>query len=109
MRDEELWPDVITYTSIIGGIGLVGQPDKARNILKEMKEHGCYPDVAEYNAAIKNYTIAKRLGDAFSLMDEMDGKEDDVFRVPAEFTILYVSIQVVQEAWKGGNGTAVVE
>ncbi|KAJ6678076.1 hypothetical protein OIU85_008644 [Salix viminalis] len=67
-------PDVITYTSIIGGLGLVGQPDKARDMLKEMKEHGCYPDVAAYNAVIRNYCIAKRLDDAYSLMAEMASK-----------------------------------
>uniref|UniRef100_A0A2C9VSC5 Pentacotripeptide-repeat region of PRORP domain-containing protein n=1 Tax=Manihot esculenta TaxID=3983 RepID=A0A2C9VSC5_MANES len=70
MREEDISP-VITYTSIIGVLGLIGQPDKARDVLKEMKEYGCYPDVAAYNAAIRNYCIAKRLGDASSLMEEM--------------------------------------
>ena len=64
MRDQDFSPDVITYTCIIGGLGLIGQPDKARNVLKEMKEYGCYPDAAAYNAAIRNFCIAKRLGDA---------------------------------------------
>ncbi|VVA20325.1 PREDICTED: pentatricopeptide [Prunus dulcis] len=71
MRDENISPDVFTYTSIIGGLGLVGQPDKARDVLKEMNECGCYPDVAAYNAAIRNFCIAKRLGDAYGLMDAM--------------------------------------
>ncbi|CAB4267518.1 unnamed protein product [Prunus armeniaca] len=49
-------------------------PDKARDVLKEMKEFGCYPDVAAYNAAIRNFCIAKRLGDAYGLMDAMMSK-----------------------------------
>ena len=53
---------------------MVGQSDKARNVLKEMKEYGCYPDVASYNAAIRNYCIAKRLVEVYSLMDEMVNK-----------------------------------
>ncbi|KAE9618847.1 putative tetratricopeptide-like helical domain-containing protein [Lupinus albus] len=74
MRERDLSPDVITYTSIIGGLGLIGQPDKARDMLKEMKEFGCYPDVPAYNAVIRNFCIAKRLGDAYGLMDEMTSK-----------------------------------
>ncbi|XP_020588660.1 putative pentatricopeptide repeat-containing protein At1g02420 [Phalaenopsis equestris] len=76
MREKDFAPDVITYTSIIGGLGLVGQPDKAREVLKEMWEMGgqCRPDAAAYNAAIRNYCIAKRLGHAFALMEEMEGR-----------------------------------
>ncbi|XP_044492764.1 putative pentatricopeptide repeat-containing protein At1g02420 [Mangifera indica] len=73
MRDEDISPDVISYTSLIGGLGLIGQTDKTKDVLKEM-EYGCYPDTAAYNAAIRNYCIAKRLGNAFELMDEMVGK-----------------------------------
>ncbi|KAI7984241.1 putative pentatricopeptide repeat-containing protein [Camellia lanceoleosa] len=71
MREEDILPDVISYTSIIGGLGLVGQPDKARDVLKEMREYGCYPDAAAYNATIRNFCIAKRLGEAYDLVDEM--------------------------------------
>ncbi|CAB4297980.1 unnamed protein product [Prunus armeniaca] len=74
MRDENISPAVFTYTSIIGGLGLVGQPNKARDVLKEMNECGCYPDVAAYNAAIRNFCIAKRLGYAYGLMDTMMSK-----------------------------------
>jgi pentatricopeptide repeat protein len=74
MHKAEISPDVITYTSLIGGLGLIGQPDKARDLLKEMRELGCHPDVAAYNATIRNFVIAKRLGDAFELMDEMASK-----------------------------------
>ncbi|KAK7278148.1 hypothetical protein RJT34_23173 [Clitoria ternatea] len=45
--------------------------DKAKDVLKEMKEYGCYPNVAAYNAAVRNFCIAKRLRDAYGLMDEM--------------------------------------
>lgn len=69
MRDRDLSPDVITYTCIICGLGLIGQPDKARNVLKE---YGCYPDAAAYN--IRNFCIAKRLGDAPGLVEEMASK-----------------------------------
>ncbi|KAL6297288.1 hypothetical protein ACE6H2_005430 [Prunus campanulata] len=58
MRDEHISPD----------------PDKARDVLKEMNECGCYRDVAAYNAAIRNFCIAKRLGDAYGLMDAMMSK-----------------------------------
>ncbi|KAH0988976.1 hypothetical protein GBA52_000459 [Prunus armeniaca] len=71
MCDENISPAVFTYTSILGGLGLVGQPNKARDVLKEMNECGCYPDVAAYNAAIRNFCIAKRLGYAYGLMDAM--------------------------------------
>jgi pentatricopeptide repeat protein len=55
-------------------LGLIGQPDKARDVLKEMKEYGVYPDVPAYNAAIRNFCIAKRLGNAYELVDEMVDK-----------------------------------
>ncbi|GMP87398.1 hypothetical protein CsSME_00039790 [Camellia sinensis var. sinensis] len=67
MREMGVKPDLV----IIGGLGLVGQPDKARDVLKEMREYGCYPDAAAYNATIRNFCIAKRLGEAYDLVDEM--------------------------------------
>ncbi|KAL6954384.1 hypothetical protein U1Q18_040845 [Sarracenia purpurea var. burkii] len=74
MREEDIRPDVISYTSIIGRLGLIGEPDKARDVLKGMKECGCYPDVVAYNAAIRNLCITKRLRNAYSLLREMLGK-----------------------------------
>nr|GMD16708.1 putative pentatricopeptide repeat-containing protein At1g02420 [Ipomoea batatas] len=71
MRKRDIDPDVITYTSLIGGLGLAGQPDKAKKLLTEMRECGCYPDVAAYNASIRNFCIAKRIEDAFNLVEEM--------------------------------------
>jgi pentatricopeptide repeat protein len=30
MREKDISPNVITYTSLIGGLGLIGHPDKAK-------------------------------------------------------------------------------
>jgi pentatricopeptide repeat protein len=52
-------------------LGIISQLDDARAILNEMKELSCYPVTAAYNAAMRNFCIAKRLEDAFDLKDEM--------------------------------------
>ncbi|KAK4492663.1 hypothetical protein RD792_003483, partial [Penstemon davidsonii] len=104
MREEGIDLDVITCTSLIRGLGLIGQPDKAREILKEMREYGCYPDVAAYNATFRNFCIAKMLGDAYSLMDEMLVElvyEDEGCRGLANHADVYVFDSVDEEAREG--------
>jgi pentatricopeptide repeat protein len=135
---------------LIGGLGLIGHPDKAEGLLKEMHELGCYPDVVAYNAAIQNFAIAKgtccrgscvtdiwiakRLGEAFALIDQMASKglmpnptTYSLFfrlyylaydigntwqlyeRMQSEGcfpnTVLNVYHQAVSSAWEGGTGT----
>ncbi|KAH7864363.1 hypothetical protein Vadar_028771 [Vaccinium darrowii] len=55
-----------------------------------MMGYGCYPDVAAYNAVIRNFCFAKRIGDAYSLMDEMKlmefVSEDEENWVPTKHT-----------------------
>ncbi|KAJ4981840.1 hypothetical protein NE237_032677 [Protea cynaroides] len=38
------------------------------------KEYGCYSDVVAHDAPIRNFGVAKKLGDTYNLMDEVIGK-----------------------------------
>ncbi|KAF9614438.1 hypothetical protein IFM89_018583, partial [Coptis chinensis] len=43
MRDGGMTPDVYTYMSIIGGLGLVGKFEEAKNCFLQMVEKGHKP------------------------------------------------------------------
>ncbi|KAF9614333.1 hypothetical protein IFM89_018086 [Coptis chinensis] len=83
-------PDAVSYNCLVDvycknrEIDKALKPDKARDVLKEMMEYGCYPDAAAYNAVIRNFCIAKRVMDAYNLMDEMLEEAENCFLQMAE-------------------------
>lgn len=99
MKDNECYPDLMTYTILIGGMGLIGWPDRAWNLLAEMREHGYYPDAAAYNAVIKNFCMAGRVQYAYKVFDEMVSKGLD----PNPNTYInFVRYYSRSENWEGG-------
>ncbi|CAN4120113.1 unnamed protein product [Withania somnifera] len=68
MREKDIVPDVITYTSLIGGLALVGQPDKARHrtgdaysLMDEMLVNGLSPNATTYNVFLSSWILYHRM------------------------------------------------
>ncbi|PKA49706.1 Pentatricopeptide repeat-containing protein [Apostasia shenzhenica] len=64
-------PDVISYTTVVHGLGLAGQTEKARKVFDEMIAHGCLPSVATYNALIQVLCKKNEIHSALKVFDEM--------------------------------------
>ncbi|WOK99808.1 pentatricopeptide repeat-containing protein [Canna indica] len=69
--DFECRPDVVSYTTMVHGLGLNGQLEKARKLLDEMVSEGCLPSVPTYNALIQVICKKGCVKDAILLFDEM--------------------------------------
>lgn len=46
-------PDVVSYTTVVHGLGIDGQIDRARKVFDDMIANGILPSVATYNALIQ--------------------------------------------------------
>ncbi|KAF4350007.1 hypothetical protein F8388_017585 [Cannabis sativa] len=78
MREEDIMPDVFTHTSIIGGLGLVGQPDKARDrlgeaysLMDEMASKGLSPNATTYNLLFRVFYWSNDLTSSWNLYGRM--------------------------------------
>lgn len=69
--DSECRPDVVSYTTMVHGLGVAGQLDNARKLFDEMVGEGCLPSVATYNALIQVICKKGCVKDAILLFDEM--------------------------------------
>ncbi|XP_042389591.1 pentatricopeptide repeat-containing protein At1g74900, mitochondrial-like isoform X2 [Zingiber officinale] len=58
--DLECRPDVVSYTTMVHGLGLAGLLQKARKVFDEMISEGCLPSVATYNALIQGFATPGR-------------------------------------------------
>ncbi|XP_008790438.3 pentatricopeptide repeat-containing protein At1g74900, mitochondrial [Phoenix dactylifera] len=64
-------PDVVSYTTMVHGLGLAGRLHKARKVFDEMVGEGCLPSVATYNALIQVICKKGCVKDAVLVFDEM--------------------------------------
>ncbi|KAJ0981912.1 hypothetical protein J5N97_010167 [Dioscorea zingiberensis] len=64
-------PDVVSHTTVIHGLGLAGEIDKARKVFDEMINEGCLPSVATYNALVQVICKKGSVEDALLVFDEM--------------------------------------
>ncbi|KAK3439990.1 hypothetical protein EUGRSUZ_B00331 [Eucalyptus grandis] len=53
MKKRKCDIDVVTYTTVIHGFGIVGEIKKAKRVFDEMAREGILPSVATYNAMIQ--------------------------------------------------------
>ncbi|MQL85404.1 hypothetical protein Taro_017920 [Colocasia esculenta] len=67
-------PDVVSYTTVVHGLGLAGHVDRARKVFDEMIREGCLPSVATYNALIQVTCKKDIVKNALVLFDEMRSK-----------------------------------
>uniref|UniRef100_A0ACD5ZKB9 Uncharacterized protein n=6 Tax=Avena sativa TaxID=4498 RepID=A0ACD5ZKB9_AVESA len=74
-KDESCKPDIISYTTVIHGLGVAGQLDKARKLFDEMSKEGCTPSVATYNALIQVICKKGNVEDALTVFDGMVQKD----------------------------------
>ncbi|KAG0490743.1 hypothetical protein HPP92_007606 [Vanilla planifolia] len=65
------YPDVVSYTTVVHGLGIAGQTDKARKVFDEMIAEGCLPSVATYNALIQVLCKKDCCRNALLMFDEM--------------------------------------
>uniref|UniRef100_A0A0D9YWF6 RING-type domain-containing protein n=1 Tax=Oryza glumipatula TaxID=40148 RepID=A0A0D9YWF6_9ORYZ len=70
-KDESSKPDVVSYTTMVHGLGVAGQLEKARKVFDEMAKEGCAPSVATYNALIQVICKKGNVEDAVTVFDGM--------------------------------------
>lgn len=70
-KDESCKPDVVSYTTMVHGLGVAGQLEKARKVFDEMAKEGCAPSVATYNALIQVICKKGNVEDAVTVFDGM--------------------------------------
>ncbi|KAJ6701192.1 PPR CONTAINING PLANT-LIKE PROTEIN [Salix koriyanagi] len=70
----DLYPDMITYVSMIKGFGIV---EKAFELLAEMEKEGegCRPNVITYTSVIQSFCEQGRAKDALSVLELMEIKK----------------------------------
>lgn len=66
--------DVITYTTVVHGFGVVGDIEKARRVFDEMIGKGVLPSVATYNALIQVLCKKDSVENALVAFEEMVSK-----------------------------------
>nr|XP_009772729.1 PREDICTED: pentatricopeptide repeat-containing protein At2g13420, mitochondrial-like [Nicotiana sylvestris] len=71
IKDIGIDPDIITYNSLIDGIGEHGELDDMVYLYEEMKKVGCFPDVITYNTLINYFFQSGRMVLAFKNLHEM--------------------------------------
>lgn len=71
MRTAGIFPNHITWSTLIGVYGGSGDVKRAVQILKTMRNSGVQPDVVAFTAAIKVCVKQRELNLAFSLFAEM--------------------------------------
>merc|ERR1719197_165325 len=84
MREANVEPDIITYSTIIKGYCLEGDVDRAFHVLEEMKRDDKFtPDEIMYNSILDGCAKQHRVDDALRLLDEM--KSTGV--IPSNYTL----------------------
>ncbi|XP_062222446.1 pentatricopeptide repeat-containing protein At1g74900, mitochondrial [Phragmites australis] len=73
-KDEHCKPDVVSYTTVVHGLGVAGQLDRARKVFDEMSKEGCMPSTATYNALIQVICKKGNVKDAVAMFDDMTRK-----------------------------------
>ncbi|KAK9119609.1 hypothetical protein Scep_017702 [Stephania cephalantha] len=63
--------DVVTYTTVVHGFGVVGEVEKARRVFDDMVKEGCLPSVATYTALIQVLCKKSSVEDALVVFEEM--------------------------------------
>ncbi|XP_068651620.1 pentatricopeptide repeat-containing protein At1g74900, mitochondrial [Aristolochia californica] len=64
-------PDVVTYTTVIHGLGVNGDTAKARKVLPMMIRDGCLPSVATYNVLIQLLCKKDTVENAIKVFEDM--------------------------------------
>ncbi|KAG9457198.1 hypothetical protein H6P81_001706 [Aristolochia fimbriata] len=64
-------PDVVTYTTVIHGLGVNGNTSKARKVFRMMIRDGCLPSVATYNVLIQVLCKKDTVENAIKIFEDM--------------------------------------
>merc|ERR1719456_554214 len=73
MREANVEPDIITYSTIIKGYCLEGDVDRTFHVLEEMKRDDKFtPDEIMYNSILDGCAKEHRVDDALKILDEMN-------------------------------------
>lgn len=64
-------PDVVSYTTVVHGLGVAGHVDKARKVFEEMIKNGCNPSIPTYNAMIQVLCKKDSVKNAIKMFEQM--------------------------------------
>jgi pentatricopeptide repeat protein len=74
MLERGLMPDVITYSSLIQGLGMAGRASEARKLFDEARDRGHAVDGSIYNVLVDVLCKADRLDEAWEVFGQMEGE-----------------------------------
>ncbi|CAN1218708.1 Pentatricopeptide repeat-containing protein At1g74900, mitochondrial [Linum perenne] len=74
MKKRKWEVDVVTYTTVIHGLGVAGEIKRSRNVFNGMVKEGVLPSVATYNAFIQVLCKKDSVANALLVFEEMVSK-----------------------------------
>merc|ERR1719214_215722 len=74
MKEAQIEPDIITYSTIVKGYCCEGDVDRALRVLDEMKAGGVVPSNYTLSILVKLLGHARRLSQAFRMVEELSEK-----------------------------------
>uniref|UniRef100_A0A2N9EWW0 Pentacotripeptide-repeat region of PRORP domain-containing protein n=1 Tax=Fagus sylvatica TaxID=28930 RepID=A0A2N9EWW0_FAGSY len=74
---SDLYPDMITYVTMIKGFCNVGRLEDACGLVKFMRGHGCMPNVVVYSTLLDRVCKCGSMGRALELLGEMEKEGGD--------------------------------
>ena len=74
MQQQEIVPDVITYSALISACGRGKQLERALEIFDKMQQQGIEPNIITYSALISACAVSNWHNDAMNIFSEMQKK-----------------------------------
>merc|ERR1719310_483172 len=105
MKEANVEPDIITYSTIVKGYCLAADVDRAFEVLEEMKRDNKFaPDEIMYNSLLDGRAKQHRVEQALKLLEDM--KENGV--APSNFT-LSILVKLMGRARRLNEAFALIE
>nr|GEY96673.1 hypothetical protein [Tanacetum cinerariifolium] len=73
MHERGIVPNLVTYTSLINGLCLVGRLEEAFMLFDEIQNHGISPNINTYSTLINSLWKNKKGKEASILLEKMEG------------------------------------
>merc|ERR1719240_316164 len=105
MKQNQVEPDIITYSTIVKGYCLSGDVDRGFAVLQEMQKDGKYaPDEILYNSLLDGCAKQHRVEEALRLLEDM--RASGV--APSNYT-LSIAVKLLGRARRLNQAFAIVE
>ncbi|GJS23759.1 tetratricopeptide-like helical domain-containing protein, partial [Tanacetum coccineum] len=73
MHERGIVPNLVTYTSLVNGLCLVGRLEEAFMLFDEIQNHGISPNIDTYFTLINSLWINRKVKEALILLKKMEG------------------------------------